>query len=78
MFALKFDDIDFRAGTVRVDESSDQRSKGKIGPRKNVAAYRTVLLRDRKGKEALRILKEFINRNQTPSGLTFLSRQTLP
>jgi hypothetical protein len=32
-----------RAGTIRVDESADQRTY-KIGPCKNAAAYRTVLL----------------------------------
>ena len=44
LFALKVDDVDFKAGSIRVDESSDQRSKGKLGPCKNAAAYRTVLL----------------------------------
>jgi hypothetical protein len=39
--ALKTNDIDFSAKTIRVDESSDQRNAGKVGPCKNVAAYRT-------------------------------------
>ncbi len=78
LFALKLDDINFKAGTVRVDESSDQRSKGKLGRCKNVAAYRTVLLHDREGKEALRILNQFIRKNRTPSGLIFHSRRDTP
>ena len=47
LFALRVNDLDFAGSTVRVEESSDQRSAGKIGPCKNVTAYRTVLLRDR-------------------------------
>jgi integrase len=43
LLALKPNDVDFKADTIRVDESSDQRNKGKIGPCKNVAAYRTIL-----------------------------------
>jgi integrase len=78
LFALKLDDINFKAGTVRVDESSDQRSKGKLGRCKNVAAYRTVLLNDREGNEALRVLKQFIKKNRTPSGLIFHSRHDTP
>ena len=60
MFALKVDDVNFKAGSIRVDESSDQRTKGKLGPCKNAAAYRTVLMHDREGQEVLRILKRFI------------------
>jgi integrase len=55
--ALRPNDIDFKTKTVRVDESSDQRSGGKAGPCKNVAAYRTVLLADAEGQEALKALK---------------------
>ncbi len=32
LLALRVNDIDFRAKTVRVEESSDQRSKGEAGP----------------------------------------------
>ncbi len=59
LFALRVDDIDFKAGTIRVDESVDQRTYT-IGPCKNAAAYRTVLLADREGKEALRMLERFL------------------
>jgi integrase len=70
--ALRLNDIDFKAKTVRVDESSDQRSGGKVGPCKNVAAYRTVLLADAEGQEALRALKRFMKRRE-PSDLVFRS-----
>ena len=78
LFALKADDIDFKARTVRVDESSDQRTKGKLGPCKNVAAYRTVLLHDEEGREALRILKPFIGKDQSLSQLVFHSSNDTP
>ncbi len=78
LFALKVDDIDFKARTVRVDESSDQRTKGKLGPCKNAAAYRTVLLHDEEGREALRILKPFIEKDQSPSQLVFHSSNDTP
>jgi integrase len=74
LFALRVDDIDFRAGAIRVDESADQRTYT-IGPCKNAAAYRTVVLADSEGREALRTLKRFLgdgpfNRN----ALVFRSR----
>ena len=59
LFALRVDDIDFRAGTIRVDESADQRTFT-IGPCKNAAAYRTVVLADPEGREALRMLRQFL------------------
>jgi integrase len=40
LLALRVDDIDFEASTIRVDESSDQRNGGALGPCKNVTAYR--------------------------------------
>ena len=58
LFALRVNDINFKAGTIRVDESVDQRTYT-IGPCKNAAAYRIVLLADREGKVALRMLKRF-------------------
>jgi integrase len=75
--ALKTNDIDFKAKTIRVHESSDQRSGGKIGPCKNVAAYRTVLLADSEGQEALKAVKRFIGRQKT-SDLVFHSRRGTP
>jgi len=49
LFALRLNDVGFKAATIRVDESADQRTY-KIGPCKNAAAYRTVLLADSQGK----------------------------
>jgi integrase len=48
LFALRVNDNNFKAGTVRADESVDREYT--IGPCRNEAAYRTVLLADRKGK----------------------------
>jgi integrase len=59
LFALRVNDINVKAGTIRVDESVDQRTYT-LGPCKNAAAYRTVLLADREGKDALRTLKRFL------------------
>jgi len=53
LLALRINDIDFKASTVRVDESSDQRTNGRIGPCKNAAAYRTVALHDLEGKKSM-------------------------
>ncbi|MGB9432618.1 MAG: site-specific integrase [Candidatus Acidiferrum sp.] len=60
LLALKRNDIDFTASTIRVDESSDQRNGGKIGPCKNVTAYRTVHLGDAEGRMAMERLKRFL------------------
>ncbi len=60
LLALKMNDIDFTASTIRVDESSDQRNGGKIGPCKNVAAYRTIHLGDAEGRVAMERLKQFL------------------
>ncbi|MDP9339702.1 MAG: site-specific integrase, partial [Acidobacteriota bacterium] len=76
LIALRPNDIDFEAKTIRVDESSDQRSAGKIGPCKNVAAYRTVLLADVEGTEAMKVLKRFMKRG--PTALVFQSRRGNP
>jgi integrase len=59
LFALKVNDIDFGAEAIRVDESLDQRTYV-IGPCKNAAAYRTVVLADSEGREALAMLKRFL------------------
>jgi integrase len=73
LFALRVNDIDFKGVAVRVDESADQRTY-KIGPCKNAAAYRTVLLADAEGKEALSVLKRFLKGPQTPSSFVFCSK----
>jgi integrase len=76
--ALRMDDIDFRTGTIRVDESACQRTYT-IGQCKNVRAYRTVLLGDREGREALRKLRAFVgDRFQNPSELVFSSKRGSP
>jgi integrase len=77
LFVLRLNDVDFKAGTIRVDESADQRTY-KIGPCKNAAAYRTVLLVDPQGKEALSMLKRFLKGNQNPSALLFRSKRGSP
>jgi integrase len=78
LFALKLDDIDFRARAIRVDESAEQR-RYEIGPCKNAAAYRTVLLVDREGKEALTALKSYLAKKQPhPCSLVFHSRSGSP
>jgi integrase len=78
LFALRVDDIDFRANTIRVDESVNQWT-GRIGPCKNAAAYRAVLLADSEGKEAVRMLRGFVGaRIQNPQALVFPSRLGTP
>jgi integrase len=77
LFALRVNDIDFKAGTIRVDESVDQRTYT-MGPCKNAAAYRTVLLADREGKEALRMLKKFLNGIRVATAFAFHSRSGSP
>lgn len=82
LFALKLDDIDFTGSTIRVDESADQKTY-KIGPCKNVAAYRTILLADREGQETMRMLKAYLDgprgpKVRNPHGLVFHSRNGAP
>jgi integrase len=77
LFALRVNDVDLKAGTIRVDESADQRTY-KIGPCKNAAAYRTVLLADSEGKEALAMLKRFLKRPQSPDSLVSRSKRGSP
>jgi integrase len=72
LLALRDDDIDFDNSTIRVDESVDR--IGQIGPCKNVAAYRTVVLADTEGHCAMRKLKQFI----TQDGLVFRSKRGGP
>jgi len=74
LFALRINDQDFKAGTIRVDESADQRTYI-LGPCKNVAAYRTVLLADAEGREALLMLKRFLKGPQTQTSFVFRSKR---
>ena len=80
LLALKVDDIDFGASTIRVEESSDQRNGGRIGECKNVAAYRTVHLGDSEGREAIESLQRFLEANPAPSSdaLVFRSKRGGP
>lgn len=74
LFALRVDDIDLEAGAIRVDESVDQRTFT-IGPCKNAAAYRTVVLADPEGREALRMLRQYLGDGPLdPNALVFHSR----
>jgi len=66
LLALRKDDIG--ENTIRVDESVDR--AGVIGPCKNVAAYRTVVLADSEGRTAMRTLRHFAEHD----GLVFHSK----
>ena len=74
LLALKVNDIDFKASTVRVDESSDQRSNGKIGPCKNAPAYRTVVLLDSQGKAAMKQLRTVPQKTYQPGSLSLVRK----
>jgi site-specific recombinase XerD len=77
LFALRMNDLNFNANTIRVDESVD--FLGKVGPCKNATAYRTVLLADLEGKEAMRILKAFVGeRIQDSAAYVFSSNRKTP
>lgn len=66
-----------RLSTIRVDEALPR--KGKIGPCKNAAAYRTVLLRDAEGKRAMRELKRFLKgMDNAPDTLLFRTKRGGP
>jgi integrase len=66
LLALRKDDIG--ENTIRVDESVDR--AGTIGPCKNVAAYRTVVLADLEGRTAMKALRHFAKHD----GLVFHSK----
>jgi integrase len=79
LLALRMNDIDFTASTIRVDESSDQRNGGKIGPCKNVAAYRTIHLGDAEGHVAMERLKQFLTLYpESHDALIFRSKRGAP
>ena len=64
------------ASPVRVDEALPR--KGEIGPCKNAAAYRTVLLRDDEGQTAMRELKRFLGNGGDPDALVFRTKHGTP
>jgi integrase len=78
LLALRVNDIDWKAGTVRVDESSDQRNNGKVGPAKNAAAYRTVALHDAAGRKAMNALRHFLGVGAAADELVFRSKANGP
>jgi integrase len=75
LLALRPNDIDFGAKTVRVEESSNQRGRGEIGPCKNATAYRTVLLCDPEGQKAMRKLARFLGIVTDSRSLIFHSKR---
>jgi integrase len=80
ILALRLNDPNFGASTIRVEESSDQRNGGKIGPCKNVTAYRTVHLGDSEGGKAMARLRRFLELYPAPSpdSLVFRSKRGKP
>jgi integrase len=72
LLALRDDDIDFDNSTIRVDESLDRNRR--IGPCKNVTAYRTVVLADSEGRVAMKALRKYL----THRGLVFRSKNNEP
>jgi len=77
LLALRYNDIDFDASSVRVDEGFDQRTQT-IGLCKNARAYRTVLLLDPEGKRALSSLRQFMKDDAKPEALVFHSKRNRP
>jgi len=74
LFALRVNDIDFKAGTIRVDESADQRTYT-IGPCKDAAAYRHIVLADRERREPLKMLRRLLGDGlSNQNALVFHSR----
>jgi integrase len=78
LLVLRANDIDFGAKTVRVEESSDQRDRGEIGPCKHATAYRTVLLFDPEGQKAMRRLARFMGIVSDSNSLVFHSKRGGP
>jgi integrase len=79
LLALRGNDIDFRAKTIRVEQSTDQRNGGRIGPCKNATAYRTVYLGDAEGHTVLVRLKRFLRLYPAPGdSLIFHSKRGAP
>lgn len=58
-----------------VKRSSDQRNRGKIGPCKNIAAYRTVQLIDAEVKAALKAIRGLVDLSITPDALLLRTKR---
>lgn len=79
LLALRVKDIDFARSTIRVEQSSDQRNSGKIGPCKNATAYRTVFLGDSEARKAMLQLRRFISLYAAPAdALVFRTKRNGP
>jgi integrase len=78
LLALKINDFDFTASTVRVEETSDQRTNGNIGPCKNAAADRTVVLHDPEGRKSMRKLRHLLRDSPNAEALVFRSQSGAP
>jgi integrase len=77
LFALRMNDLNFNSNTIRVEESVD--FLGNVGPCKNAAAYRTVLLADSEGKQAMRLLKKYVGKRfQESNSFVFSSARKTP
>jgi integrase len=75
--ALRMNDLDFKVSTIRVDEALDRLQK--IGPCKNVMAYRTVLLLDPECKQAMGVLRKFVGKRiQNSEELVFCTSEGNP
>jgi integrase len=78
LYALRMNDVDFRAGTIRLDESFDGLTY-QIEQCKNSKAYRTIVLGDAEGREALRVLRAYVEgRVQNRSEYLFHSKRGTP
>src|SRR6202162_208732 len=78
LYALRMNDVDFRAGTIRVDESFDGLTY-QIEQSKNSKAYRTIVLGDAECREALRVLKAYVGeRVQNRSEFLFHFKRGTP
>lgn len=74
--ALRINDIDFQASTIRVDEGACSMT-GDVREPKNIRAYRTVVLLDKPGKQAMRKLKALCS-GRNPNEFVFASRRGSP
>jgi len=73
---LRVNDVDFEAGTIRVDEGTCSMTGDVLEP-KNIRAYRTVVLLDKPGRQAMRKLKALCS-GRNPNEFVFASRRGTP
>lgn len=74
--ALRINDVDFEAGTIRVDEGACSATGDVLEP-KNIRAYRTVVLLDKPGKQVMKKLKVLCS-GRNPNQFVFASRRGTP